>query len=1125
MCNLVIREAHNLLIKGDETVGPQLMEFFTALGGIQRDAVWWAHHVLQNMYRLQPAEYKATIRKILFLDTQESYSAKDNWPPESERSYIFRMMSDACLMEDTLMRVLVIGLTPELPLSPSDALDIADRLVARAANSHTTALPKVPTVERFELINAVLEISMYHAPSSVVLPEEYTPPQLAVSKLYWKGWVLLLVLSSFNPCTLGREVWREYPTLRGLMEMVMTRTYDFPPTTILTKDEEGKMQTREEALQRETELSQAEKECILEYEGYLASSTKTKITEKNSLMLNQVSLYSPKGPMRRVPSTVVDLIKTVNRSLKLGETLSSCRSPDFLLEIVQQQGTSQSMIWLSELVESSQESVEALPVPCLCEFLLANQNQEKEQDGGEDHQDQLGHLEKYKKKRTTKVKLSERLAQLVQRLRDLVEGVSATPQSSWSVLHYFIDKLSSESTRRQQAALKCLETVLVKEPDPLNGLTWFVPSIQQLKHLDKLKNDICKAFIKSCAAVMDVPLSRSLLVAIAQHTTEESALENLEELSSVLHQRLPMVQRALSASRDKVGSGPCAQEVINALLFMMANALPVAMVIGLQVEEDSPIPENHIALFRDGDMTGRIVTASLVKFCIQILLSIDPSKLGAPQKGQCERAMSFLFPENHPLRALGPSAQPIPLIDSSLRLSILQCSNASLVQQALLDSSTMDLVVTMETFGVPKSTIKLILENLDEAAVVSPASVEKCVLDPGGLSRAVELQIKRCGSSHGATFLKYLTQMAARERSKVKTEIPADRLENRIASEDMDQSSTPVDVIPSLEIVNFSLSAFEECLQLFIQRDSLSQTKLLNLLNQRSREYFSNAIDNLLKALRLVLSNLQSVPMFCNNPLSLFLLRNLSDIARESKMKSELLVPILQNIHSYSSEKGLSSISVITAHCLEELGHREQQLGSDKRKDFLVKFKRRLKDPNMTLGSHACTEDLKQVISEYPMDAEGVIKTISALAYRRGKPLEAAHMYRDVLVSMKTDGLRSAAGLLCDSIQAMIPDLVSTLHGLKLLMSLALSPDRSGNLVPGQRLFLSQLVHSTSWSSVYHLLSTMLSEGNGCTLHPTASLDFMWACINRPGLWRGVALKEGVVDPYLSIVSGYSAGE
>ena len=40
-------------------------------------------------------------------------------------------------MEDTLMRILVIGLARELPLSPADAMDIADKLVARAANAHT----------------------------------------------------------------------------------------------------------------------------------------------------------------------------------------------------------------------------------------------------------------------------------------------------------------------------------------------------------------------------------------------------------------------------------------------------------------------------------------------------------------------------------------------------------------------------------------------------------------------------------------------------------------------------------------------------------------------------------------------------------------------------------------------------------------------------------------------------------------------------------------------------------------------------------------------------------------------------------------------------------------------------
>ena len=52
-------------------------------------------------------------------------------------SLIHKMMGEACLKEDTLMRVLVIGLTRELPLSPADAMDIADVLVARAANACT----------------------------------------------------------------------------------------------------------------------------------------------------------------------------------------------------------------------------------------------------------------------------------------------------------------------------------------------------------------------------------------------------------------------------------------------------------------------------------------------------------------------------------------------------------------------------------------------------------------------------------------------------------------------------------------------------------------------------------------------------------------------------------------------------------------------------------------------------------------------------------------------------------------------------------------------------------------------------------------------------------------------------
>ena len=74
---------------------------------------------------------------MLFLEPLESYFSIDNWPNETDRTIILQMMTECTLYNDTLMRVLVIGHAPELPLLQTDALDIADKLVARAANVHT----------------------------------------------------------------------------------------------------------------------------------------------------------------------------------------------------------------------------------------------------------------------------------------------------------------------------------------------------------------------------------------------------------------------------------------------------------------------------------------------------------------------------------------------------------------------------------------------------------------------------------------------------------------------------------------------------------------------------------------------------------------------------------------------------------------------------------------------------------------------------------------------------------------------------------------------------------------------------------------------------------------------------
>ncbi len=85
MANMLIREAYTGFMKGEKAMVPQLQEFFSTLGTIQRDAVWWVHTIVPGMFRPQPSDYKTCLRKVLFLEPPESYHSRDNWPPESDR--------------------------------------------------------------------------------------------------------------------------------------------------------------------------------------------------------------------------------------------------------------------------------------------------------------------------------------------------------------------------------------------------------------------------------------------------------------------------------------------------------------------------------------------------------------------------------------------------------------------------------------------------------------------------------------------------------------------------------------------------------------------------------------------------------------------------------------------------------------------------------------------------------------------------------------------------------------------------------------------------------------------------------------------------------------------------------
>ncbi|MEQ2170500.1 hypothetical protein GOODEAATRI_000820 [Goodea atripinnis] len=81
------------------------MEF--KIASIQRDAVWWLHTVVPTISKVGAKDYV--------------------------HCFFLRLCSEVPLLEDTLMRILVIGLSRDLPLGPADAMELADHLVKRAA--------------------------------------------------------------------------------------------------------------------------------------------------------------------------------------------------------------------------------------------------------------------------------------------------------------------------------------------------------------------------------------------------------------------------------------------------------------------------------------------------------------------------------------------------------------------------------------------------------------------------------------------------------------------------------------------------------------------------------------------------------------------------------------------------------------------------------------------------------------------------------------------------------------------------------------------------------------------------------------------------------------------------------
>uniref|UniRef100_A0A8C1J140 Integrator complex subunit 1 n=1 Tax=Cyprinus carpio TaxID=7962 RepID=A0A8C1J140_CYPCA len=1021
-----VKEAGIAWDKGEKKNLEVLRSFQNQIAAIQRDAVWWLHSVVPTISKVGPKDYVHCLHKVLFTEQPETYYKWDNWPPESDRNFFLRLCSEVPLLEDTLMRILVIGLSRDLPLGPADAMELADHLVKRAAGVQSDDL-EVLRVERIQLIDAVLNLCTYHHPENIQLPAGYQPPNLAISTLYWKAWLLLLVVAAFNPQKIGEA---RYDAILAIYNNISLEchyiavtdgfsNYSYPPCTVA--DEE----TKTEMINRELQISQKERQEILAFESHLAAaSTKQTITENNSLLLSQLTSLDPKGPPRRPPPLVLDQVKSLNQSLRLGHLLCRSRNPDFLLNIIQRQASSQSMPWLADLVQSSEGSLDVLPVQCLCEFLL---HDAADDASSVDDEDEGESKEQRVKKRQVKLSLDHTLLLAVKGTL-LFKNVGA-------YLIYLSQHAPVEEQSLHNDLALDVARLIVERSTIMNSLF--------SKH--------------SCRPESDAVLS-ALISIFSTYIRRMRKTKEGEDLYS------------WSESQDQV--------------FLRWTTGETATM--------------HI----------------LVVHAMVILLTLGPPK------GESEfyTLLDIWFPDKKPLPT---------------------------------DLEPQQLLLFVQSFGIPVSSMSKLLQYLDQAVSHDPQTLEQNIMDKNYMAHLVEVQHER-GATGGHTFHSLLSasipprrDSSEMSRAKVTVETPHGSVKMRAVSQV--PVIGPEDDLAGILLQLFPLKVDPRWPPPPVRPLSLALQQTLAQEVLRARQGHiqqGGATGRLLQAFAALLNSTHAgalvMAMHHSHTISCPLLRQLhlyqrlvsQDVGFSSLFFNAVVQMLtwLENsavetgpLHSllkslaaqYSHKHRITDVRTGFLHLAEALAYRRDSevavrgifasLRAGEKCNAEPELIRKVLQGLMEVKSPYLEELLSLLMTigtetGTPGHTAGPVAMVISLLLQETEERGVKIEVDSKITESKKPG--SCSGLLVDWLELLDPEVTSVCSDLQ--QKLLFAQNKVKYVAPSYRPYLlALLTHQSNWSTLHHCISSLLNKHRNQRLDPTSALDFLWACSHIPRIWQG----------------------
>ncbi|XP_045031439.1 integrator complex subunit 1 [Daphnia magna] len=1072
-----VRESASLVARGDLREMELFRQFHVQASAVQRESISWLHVAIPSIFEPNRADYIHCLRKVLFMETAEHYYNKDGWPPESDRAIMIRLASEIPVMEETLLQILLIGLSKDHPLTAPDTLELADQLLRRCAAVHNQGFLMLEANNQ-DIFDMVLRLTAYHYPENIALPPGYAPPNLAISTLYWKAWLMLLMLIAHNPGSLGSEAWNSFPTLRALMEMCITN--DFTTSSGSTD-------------QTELQMAAIEKQTILEFETHLAAaSTKTVITENNSLLLSQLTSLDPRGPTRRPPPAVIEQLRTLNTTLRLGHLLCRSRQPDFLLEILHRQGAAQSKPWLAELVESNEGAWNVLPVQCLCEFLLHEAAEDlPANDVVDDSKQQLG---KRKERR-------HKHQQLVQHLRLLLTDPDQLPEACREVLDYLMRRLSAQKALSRHQALTALSVVLAVKEDDISmsdgvcssdgaggesQFAWLVHHLPTIPHFQAVRPAVIAA-LRAAFLVETQPQAVAAYLRFLSTCALEEPIQDQADLSldlaQVIVERSSLIAALLPSPSNKTQQ---ATKTLECLLQLFWHYLLKAREPNKGAYTWSENQDQVLIQWQTGEAASLHI---LVVHAMIILLTY-----GAPQLEQhstCfERLLEIWFPASgvQPQAYLVETTEEAFLYPDWLKLRMIRSPVDVLVETALKDLEPAQLILFIQSFGIPVSSMSKLLQTLDRMVHENPFAFVEVDMDKVYIQQLLQIQWAR-GARGGLHFADIMQLVDPESRPIVDSK--AFNLSLRppldISSVSSNMNSTSTGSVITVDHASAVLRQLFD-IKTVIRLSQLEKNKAYRMLSNAltfetrassrpSTEACAVALDNLLVSasgsrndFELLLAALERQPAF-----SCGLLRLLTSAATSSTgslMRNGCLLPTVTNICQKIapvSPDGHSSLKSIALQFVKTRG---------------------------LLRSESTPADLNTL----DLSSKRLERHLQQLAARALETNDTRSLVKSIVSNLSQNGSKEkSAGLLVDWMELLDPEIITAQPDLetRLLFGKTLHP-------PSCRPYgLAMLVHQASWATLRKCIHKLLSTRDGDTFEPKVVLDFLSALIKVPKLWQG----------------------